>query len=179
MRLSGLKESRARLCTLLLIGGHEEAARALLMSDGFPTTAVNITNRWGHTALHVAALAGHCTVARMLLQSPRLECVNSMDLMGNSALHTAAVHGQADVVQLLLSSPAFTESDAANHQGQNALHLAAMKGHAAVVRTLDREGPVDGRGGGSDSGCSRFGLVWIVLSFPRARQSQSKSSLLA
>ena len=57
----------------------------LLMSDGFPTTAVNATDRWGGTALHSAAFAGHCNVVRLLLHSHRFEAVDSEDPMGNSA----------------------------------------------------------------------------------------------
>ena len=68
------------------------------MRDGFPTTAVNETDRWGGTEFHAAAIVGHSNVVRLLLQSPRFEVVNAVDLMGNSALCTAAVHGQAQML---------------------------------------------------------------------------------
>ena len=114
--------------------GNVEVLQLLLTSNRFPRESVNATNRWGGTALHTAAYAGHCSIVRALLESRRFDSVLATDNVGNTALHTAAVHAQADVVEALLSSLKFKRPGLANSQGQNALH------HLCHERACGRSG---------------------------------------
>ena len=117
--------------------GHAEAARVLLEMDGFPASAVSITNMYGLTAFHCAVASGSVATVEVFLESAKVT-VNGRDAFGSSALHTAAFKGHADIVKLLLKHPRVTAASKSlvNKSGNSAFHLAALQGHVAVTRAL-------------------------------------------
>ena len=71
-------------------------------------TNVDRRDRWGHTALMLAAQNGHAidTILILLGMGAWVEAVNQN---GDTALMFAAVNGQVDAVRILLSAGAFCE----------------------------------------------------------------------
>ncbi len=86
-------------------------------------------NRFGDTALALAALRGHLPIVRRLVEV-------GADLSGPgwSPLQYAAFAGHTDVVRLLLARKPDMDKRAPNRQ--TALMLAARNGHQEVVRLL-------------------------------------------
>lgn len=86
-------------------------------------------NRYGDTALALAALRGHVPIVRRLIEA-------GADLSGPgwAPLQYAAFAGHADVVSLLLAKKPDLDKRAPNRQ--TALMLAARNGHLEVVRLL-------------------------------------------
>lgn len=86
-------------------------------------------NRYGDTALALAALRGHAPIVRRLIEA-------GADLSGPgwAPLQYAAFAGHADVVRLLLAKKPDLDKRAPNRQ--TALMLAARNGHQEVVKLL-------------------------------------------
>lgn len=72
--------------------------------------------------LHMAAMAGHVDIARILLQKG--EKVDSSTREGHTALHMAVEARQDQVIELLLGSGASINAKTAK-TGETPLHLAA------------------------------------------------------
>lgn len=90
---------------------------------------LNRRNRYGDTALMMAALGGHLAIAQRLIAAGA-ETSNA----GWAPLHYAAYGGMNDVLLLLTKSGAALDARAPN--GQTALMLAASLGHLEAVRIL-------------------------------------------
>jgi len=91
----------------------------------------------GLLPLHFAALKGHGTCVKTLLQAmPELTPLE-VDNEGETALHLACIAGTDAAVSALLES---TDSDyirtKLDHSGRNAMHRAAGGGHASTVQIL-------------------------------------------
>ena len=89
-------------------------------------------NREGQTPLHVAVLASHFHIIKILLE--RGANANQIMAEGETALHIAAVTGHLGVTRLLLSHDVMI--DAKNDEGRTALHKAAAFGKQDVVKLL-------------------------------------------
>lgn len=59
---------------------------------------VNVLNKKGSTALHLATGLGHASVVESLLNHPEID-VEVQDASGLSPIHVAAARGQAEVLQ--------------------------------------------------------------------------------
>lgn len=111
----------------------------LLLSRGADTTA---QDRWGLTALHIAASRGYEDMTMLLLASiepsssasQRADTLNLPDAVGCTALHLAAENGHAGVVEILCVAGA--NPRAQNSTGATALHVAAAGGHEGVMTSL-------------------------------------------
>lgn len=130
--------------SLLMIAagnGNEQLLETLLRSRA------NILkkNKYGDSAITLAALRGHLPVLRRLIEHGGAEGINDP---GWGALHYASFAGHTDTVRYLLSMKAFLNARAPN--GQTALMLATNNGHVEVVRLLLDAGadkdPVDSAG---------------------------------
>ena len=93
---------------------------------------VNIQNKWGETALHMAALFEQTDGVRCLVDSG---CnVNIQNKWGETALHMAALFEQTDAVRYLAANGC--DVNIPNSSGATALHAAARHGHTDGVRCL-------------------------------------------
>ena len=100
-----------------------------LVSEGVDVSAVN---RYGETALHMAAMYGHAGIVRFLVSKGA--DVNALNRDGSTPLHWAAGHGHAAIVKFLVSKGA--DVNVSNKYGSTPLHWAAENGHAAIVKNL-------------------------------------------
>lgn len=86
-------------------------------------------NRYGDSALMLAALLGHKEVIQLMLER-KVEINHD----GWNALHYAAFEGRSDIVTLLIAAGADINLKAPN--SQSALMFAAKRGHLDTVRVL-------------------------------------------
>ncbi|VDO73097.1 unnamed protein product, partial [Heligmosomoides polygyrus] len=93
-----------------------------------------------YTPLHYAALHGHHSVCKVLVESDRL-LPSARDKRGCVPLHLAAWNGHFETVKLLAESDP-DSVDAVNNAQESSLHLAAQHGHDKLVRVL-LETPLD------------------------------------
>ena len=81
------------------------------------------------TALHRAALDGHASIVKLLIDHGA--AVDARDKDGDTPLHDAARNGHLPAVKLLVGAGA--QLDAPNHMGQTPLQLARQAGRTAVA----------------------------------------------
>ncbi|MBL0076970.1 MAG: ankyrin repeat domain-containing protein [Rhodocyclaceae bacterium] len=94
---------------------------------------VGKSNRFGDTALHLAASKGSTACLTLLLAAGA-----EVNTSGWTPLHYAAYGGFAEVVELLVAKGALLDTRAPN--GRTALMLAAQNDHADVSLVLRRAG---------------------------------------
>lgn len=118
--------------TALLVAAHcgNEAVVDLLIRKN---ARLDVVDKSGSTALHLAASRGHCRVLELLLLSMGTN-IEARDSKGRTALWTAAERGEAEATELLLLSnvKVNTRADAQ----MTALHIAAKQGDDAIVELL-------------------------------------------
>ncbi|CAH4037628.1 unnamed protein product [Pieris brassicae] len=101
---------------------------------------LNIVNRYGHTALHLAVLAAQPHITKMLVDAGA--SLNIRDFNGETPLHIAVqrkyVKSLKHLLEPLKRSPreCFNVLDQKNYNGQTCLHLAASKGYIDEIRML-------------------------------------------
>ncbi|VDB88497.1 unnamed protein product [Peniophora sp. CBMAI 1063] len=121
---------------------HAERIMAQILSDpSAPNQSLlTIPDRYGRSALHVAASLRHVEMCHLLLSHGAL--VNSTDRDGDTPVHNAASEGHSDIVRVLLEHPAADGADPTarsrvrKENGKTPLHYAASEGHADVCRLL-------------------------------------------
>jgi ankyrin repeat protein len=114
--------------TLLMFAaenGNEKLLEFLLKNGA----NVLIRNKYGDTAVAIAALRGHLQVVRDLVEAGA-----AIDADGWTPLQYAAFDGHADIVSYLINQHALVDARAPN--GQTALMFAARNGHVDVVKLL-------------------------------------------
>jgi len=92
--------------------------------------------RFGATALHMAAAGGHAAAVKLLCECEARITENDED--GFQAIHQAAREGHTDAILVLIEHKADIEAPAL--RGVRALHMASRYGHADVVLSLIEEG---------------------------------------
>jgi ankyrin repeat protein len=97
---------------------------------------VNSADNDGKTPLHLAAEAGHKSVAKLLVNLSSDGSVNLADYKGKTPLHLAAETGHNSIVELLLKEGAAESVNLADNDGKTPLHLATEAGHESVVELL-------------------------------------------
>lgn len=118
--------------TLLMFAagnGNEQLLEFLLKSRA----NISKQNRYGDTAVAIAALNGHLPIVRRLLAAGA-DIANT----GWNALHYAAFNGHVEIVRFLVSKEMDLDIRAPN--GNTALMLAARNGHKDVVGILVEAG---------------------------------------
>jgi uncharacterized protein len=90
-------------------------------------------NKYGESALALAALNGHKEVVRILVDAGA-----RINASGWGALHYAVFNGHADIVRYLVGRGGDVNARAPNHH--TALMLAARNGYGEIVRFLLTEG---------------------------------------
>jgi ankyrin repeat protein len=127
------REKRAALHVAAENGAADAAAKLLEPSfDDSPTPSLNMQNDRGETALARAAMRGHATVLKQILDTnANFEMKN---WWGQGPLQLACQGGHTSCVQALLFVKA--ELDLCAQDGSTPLHAASEKGHAQVVEFL-------------------------------------------
>ncbi|KAK2902985.1 hypothetical protein Q8A67_007698 [Cirrhinus molitorella] len=97
---------------------------------------INMTDKYGGTALHAAALSGHVSTVRLLLE--RGAMVDPLDVMKHTPLFRACEMGHRDVILTLIKGGA--RVDLVDIDGHSALHWAALGGNAEVCEVLMENG---------------------------------------
>jgi ankyrin repeat protein len=99
----------------------------------------NLIDRTGNTALLLALNEGSFQVARLLIESPKID-LEKPNLSNESPLMMAAFKGSLDLVKLLVDAHGVE----INHAGWTALHYASTNGHTRIVEyLLDKGAYVD------------------------------------
>lgn len=109
----------------------------ILLAGG---ASVDLTDRFGHSALMWAALSGHVDAVKVLLgyegytSDDTRASINKQDSHGETALILAIRAGHYDVVQALIQRGC--DVNVPNERGERALSLAISLGRHQIVRML-------------------------------------------
>lgn len=111
--------------------GHADAVAVLLAGEGRRALPA-LPDGHGRTPAHVAALYGHETLLRDLLEAEPAAAA-ALDHGRHPPLHYACYHGRDASVEVLLELGAWRADGEARF---GALHAAAANGHAGCLETL-------------------------------------------
>ncbi|KAJ8353889.1 hypothetical protein SKAU_G00214560 [Synaphobranchus kaupii] len=114
--------------------GSDDVIRTML--DLKTDIDINMADKYGGTALHAAALSGHVSTVRLLLE--RGAMVDALDVMKHTPLFRACEMGHRDVILTLIKGEA--RVDLVDLDGHTALHWAALGGNAEVCQILMENG---------------------------------------
>jgi ankyrin repeat protein len=98
-----------------------------------PKINVNVRNAHGETALMLACLKGHVSLAKLLIS--RQADINHP---GWTPLHYAATGGHVELIHMLLEESAYIDAESPN--GTTPLMMAARYGSAKATQLLIEEG---------------------------------------
>lgn len=107
----------------------------VVMFDKYPdakSNGINIQDKWGNTALILAAKVQNIGAVRLLIENKA--DLNTQQETGMTALMWACWNGNADCIQALLSAGAYT--DLQSECGRTAVFWAVEKGHSNAVRLM-------------------------------------------
>ncbi|CAL4960661.1 unnamed protein product [Urochloa decumbens] len=90
-------------------------------------------DQYGLTALHLAAIKGHCDAVALLAGSGCMD-IECEDVEGHRPLHLAVEGGHADAVELLLDMGA--DVNARTRRGATPLQMAEAMGYEAIAQLL-------------------------------------------
>ncbi|XP_040444822.1 inversin isoform X5 [Falco naumanni] len=93
---------------------------------------INMTDKYAGTALHAAALSGHVSTVKLLLEYNAQ--VDALDVMKHTPLFRACEMGHKEVIQTLIRGGA--RVDLVDQDGHSPLHWAALGGNADVCQIL-------------------------------------------
>ncbi|GLH12279.1 Calcium/calmodulin-dependent protein kinase type II alpha chain [Gryllus bimaculatus] len=111
------------------VEGNSEGLDELL---GLADINVNVTNKHGVTAAHIAAGQGHDMVLTLL--QARGANLYAIDDHGDTPLMWAARHGQAETMKMLVNIGVTISCQ--NKEGDSPLHYASSRGHLDCLRVL-------------------------------------------
>jgi len=94
-------------------------------------------DQYGLTALHLAAIKGHCDAIALLAGSGCMD-VECEDVEGHRPLHLAVEGGHAEAVELLLEIG--PDVNARTRRGATPLQMAEAMGYEAVAQVLCARG---------------------------------------
>eukprot|EP00455_Lapot_gusevi_P050780 TRINITY_DN7447_c0_g2_i1.p1 TRINITY_DN7447_c0_g2~~TRINITY_DN7447_c0_g2_i1.p1 ORF type:complete len:275 (-),score=40.79 TRINITY_DN7447_c0_g2_i1:439-1188(-) len=116
--------------------GHAPVVQLLLQFNA----NVHTINKYGTSAVHMAAARGHLAVVKALINHTPSTIHATTTQHGYSVLHVAGEGGHLEIVQFLVQQDA-TTLQAITNDGDSVLHRAAGEGHFEVVRYLVKEYP--------------------------------------
>ncbi|KAL6179427.1 hypothetical protein ACLB2K_050942 [Fragaria x ananassa] len=94
--------------------------------------AIDPRDKFGDTAVHVAARKGHVNIVKELMLLMTHEDLKMENARGATALHVAAANGQLQTVKELV----LLMGEKRNNEGDTALHLAVQREKVDVVKEL-------------------------------------------
>jgi ankyrin repeat protein len=109
--------------------GYTEGVHSLLIEHN---ASVDLVDKDGWTALHLASSEGHHDIAALLIEHNA--SVDLVEKDGRTALHLALSKGHRDIAALLIEHNASV--DLVSKNGWTALHLASSKGHCDITGLL-------------------------------------------
>uniref|UniRef100_A0A8B9K5L5 Inversin n=1 Tax=Astyanax mexicanus TaxID=7994 RepID=A0A8B9K5L5_ASTMX len=115
--------------------GSDDVIKTMLELKGH-VLDINMADKYGGTALHAAALSGHVSTVRLLLEKGSM--VDPLDVMKHTPLFRACEMGHRDVILTLIKGGA--RVDLVDIDGHSALHWAALGGNAEVCEVLMENG---------------------------------------
>lgn len=128
----------------LLHDGHVGVLQLLLERGAH----VNLVDRFGNTALNIAARIGHVDMVRMLLdQTTLMVDLSDVAIFQTTALMFACERGYVEIVRMLLDHGAnvnlqqemdetYYDQRDVHYSGFTPLHFASVEGHVEVVQML-------------------------------------------
>ena len=131
--VENMKRTTVRDC---LVGACGAGMDLSLLSTLVGTHGANVdaVDRWGKTALTIAAWNGHTDIVNALARTHGAN-VDAVDEYGLTALMLAAEHGHTANVNALAGTHG-ANVDAVNRGGGTALMIAAQCGHTDIVNAL-------------------------------------------
>ncbi|CAM4512398.1 unnamed protein product [Lepidochelys olivacea] len=93
---------------------------------------INMADKYAGTALHAAALSGHVSTVKLLLEHNAQ--IDATDVMKHTPLFRACEMGHKEVIQTLIKGGA--RVDLVDQDGHSPLHWAALGGNADVCQIL-------------------------------------------
>lgn len=99
------------------------------------TKNVNVKQKYGYTAMHIAVSMHHTKVVQELIRDERVD-VNAKDSAGWTPLHLAAQFGFEDVVKLLVKLAPRIDLNAKTHDGKTALDLAVNEDRTSIIELI-------------------------------------------
>ena len=141
LKIPVFQDSKGLTLHKAVCGGNEELVKFLVEKMPQPTLtlAVESSDDYGTTLLHVAARNGHRDVAKVLIDSGAP--VDTMDKSGTTALHVAAKNGYERVIEVLVNAGATVDTE--DMYGWTPLSSALLKDYSNVVRYLINIGNAD------------------------------------
>jgi len=133
-----LAETNQRLLTASEEGDLETVKAVLKERKDGKDMLREVVDRLGHSALHLAARAGHLEVVQFLTETGGMALLTGlMEAFHNryTPLHLGAIHGHAEVVKYL-EGQGWNVNQTSRNQTMTPLHLAAMKGQLQCVHAL-------------------------------------------
>ena len=95
--------------------GNKEIVK-LLLNDKDKKVEINLQDKRGSTALHLAAFKGNKEIVQLLIDKGAN--INLQDKQGSTALHWAELQGHKEIVKLLIDSA--VDTNATNNNGYTA-----------------------------------------------------------
>ncbi|KAL4617062.1 inversin [Arapaima gigas] len=117
---------------------------------------INMSDKYGGTALHAAALSGYVSTVQLLLEHGAM--VDALDMMKHTPLFRACEMGHRDVILTLIKGGA--RVNLVDRDGHTALHWAALGGNAEVCQVLMENGitpNVQDQAGRTPLQCAAYG----------------------
>jgi ankyrin repeat protein len=93
---------------------------------------LNIQNKYGDTALHLALKSGNCFIAKLLIASQA--DLNLQNNLGQTPLMLAASQGDDSIVRELINAKA--KIDSKDLEGKDAISYALKQGHQDIEKIL-------------------------------------------
>ncbi|WP_264953933.1 ankyrin repeat domain-containing protein [Wolbachia endosymbiont (group A) of Endotricha flammealis] len=108
---------------------------------------VNVTDKYGCTLLHWAALKGHSDIAKFLVDKGAN--VNAKDILGRTPMHFAASNGKLDIVKYFIDEEK-VDVNIKDNGYWTPLHWASWGGHLDVAKYLvDKRANINAKDKGS------------------------------
>lgn len=112
----------------------------LLKDEDFRYQAINFSDPYNKTLLHMAAERGFTNVVQALMHFGATR-INAKDNSGQTSLHLAAEKGHADIVHALVTRGADRYLE--DNDSHTPLYLAAKQGHREIVEQFISRGFFD------------------------------------
>ncbi|CAD6189562.1 unnamed protein product [Caenorhabditis auriculariae] len=143
--ITEVKDDQNRTCLMwAAVAGNVDAIHYLIQRKEAPDR--HATDKYGYTALHLAAMAGNENVCKILVNQGW--SISERDKSNNTALHLAVGRGYTEIVRFLVTSGAnMNERDAVD---RTPVFWACLGGQSHTLHCMIKELGFEWRTGGKD-----------------------------